>query len=217
MKKLLLAGALLVATPVALLVPGCGGGSSTLTPTQNFASNLVLSSSQTAQLALSVTGNKVQGTITVANSPASQGRSTRQVTFAIPVGTYFYNGSLTPPNTFTASGTFPAPVGVFTITGQVPISSGSGNYTLTVNGQTTSGTFFVTPLTATPIGTRTTPTITATTSATATTQATATARPTPKPTARPTSKPTARPTARPTVSPTGFPGITPVPTPGPGF
>ena len=165
----LLGAALLIAVPTIALLPGCGGGDGGLlqsnTPaSQTYRSNLQLSSGQTAALTLKVTGTVANGTLVVPNSSRNRlsHGSSNLLSAAVAAGTYPVAGAISAPNGFNVSGSFPSPLGDFSIAGQLPVSNGNGNYTLTVGGETTNGSFISTTPTTGPLPTSTaTPSVTA--------------------------------------------------------
>lgn len=177
MKNLsLVAGALLAATPLTVLMSGCGGSSggffatptpvptstpiptTTGTPSAQQTSNFTLGNGQRAVLRYTTSGTKINGTLQILASSANAVK-TSAITYTFAVGTYTVTGTFTPPRGFSITGTLNGSP-LFTMTGQLPTTTQTGSYSLTVDGQTESGTIprigDVTP-TATPRPT-TTPT-----------------------------------------------------------
>lgn len=141
-----LAGLLLVTAPLAALtIPGCGGGNggiiggNTPTPTSPAiqTSNLTLGNGQRAILKLTQSGTALTGTIQILASATPA--KTNAINFDITVGTYTITGTVTPPRGYSIQGNF-GTFGAFSMTGQLPTATESGSYSLTVNGQTDTGT-----------------------------------------------------------------------------
>lgn len=168
-----LLGGLLIAMPVVLALPGCGGGNSgsnifSPTPTstpgtpvaQNLSAPVNFGNGQTGTLNLNTQGNAATGTLVV-RAAGNNSIGKRSFNFAIPAGTYPISGSFTLPGSFSVSGDFPAPIGAFSITGTIPTTTQTGAFTVNANGETTSGTIpalntLPTPAPTTP-GTNPTP------------------------------------------------------------
>jgi hypothetical protein len=141
---LLLGSTLFVALPATVLLPGCGGGGSSdsLPAIRLFSAPVQLSQNQTARLNVRLRGITIEGDLVV-NEPtgANPGPRPGALPFNVPAGTYALTGTFTAPRGFTLTGDFPAPLGTFTITGQIPTSSDTGSFAITVGNNTVSGTF----------------------------------------------------------------------------
>ncbi|RYG68317.1 hypothetical protein EON80_11900 [bacterium] len=203
MKKSLIFSGLLAATPLALLLPGCSGGLSSVSPTATPVSNptstptpttaapvttaFVLGNGQRATLVTQQNGTGLTGTLQI-QAPLLNVASTRQsnaLNYTFRVGTYQITGTFTPPRGFNITGTDGGQP-LFTMTGQFSTTTETGSYTVKVNGQTDTGTI--------PKIGQTTPTAT--------------------PTTRPTTTPTTKPSgvvANLTIKPSADSGFVSVP------
>ncbi len=210
MKKSLLLGAFLAFTPVALLLPGCSGGTSGLgsifpTPTPipvsvNQTSNFTLSNGQRAILQTVRSGNALTGTIQIFApvTPLTAKREAAALTTSIKVGTFSITGTFTPERAFNITVRDGNTV-LFTMSGLFATATQPGSYNLTFGNQTDSGSIPNATPTAVP-------------SSSATPAATATTSATPRPSGTPAATP--RPSGTPAATPR--PSGTPVPSPTPG-
>ncbi len=168
-KPLLLLAALCAAAPLALLLPGCSGGSSNnpfanpTTPTvpnpaTSQTTNLVLGNGQRAILTTIKNGGNLTGTLQIVPTPVALTKTATKTAAAIPLqftfGTYVITGTVTPGGAFTISGDFGTLGGPFSMTGQLQTATSDGNYTLKVGGDTETG---ILPKSGTPFPTTTTP------------------------------------------------------------
>lgn len=139
-----LGSSLFIAVPATVLLPGCGGGSSSnrLPAIRLFSAPVQLSANQTARLNVRLRGITIEGDLIVneATGP-NPGPTPGALPFNLPASTYALTGTFTAPRGFTLTGDFPAPVGTFSVTGQIPTSSETGSFTITAGGNTVSGTF----------------------------------------------------------------------------
>lgn len=132
--------ALLVALPMSVLLPGCGGGNSDV-GSGSFSSTVTLSPSQVGTLSLTTGSTVANGFLRVAApSLADTGdKTTRAFNFVVANGTYGFTGLFSSPNGFRVGGNFGNLP--FIIVGQIPTNGGNGNYTITAGGQTVNGNF----------------------------------------------------------------------------
>lgn len=131
-------------TSLALFSAACGGSGGDTSGFNNPQSNPFqgrfsgsggLSNGQSGTLNLTVGADGLAtGTYVVRNAPVAM-----LANFSVATGAYSVSGSVD-PNTgaFTVSGSVPD-FGTFSITGFVPLGSGLGNYVVTINGQTFTG------------------------------------------------------------------------------
>ncbi len=142
----ILAAALLMAAPAITTLTGCGGGNGVSIGNRSI-NNLPIAfgNGQNGQLDLGIANGAVNAVLRVFPPPppllGKAGKISAQALPFIPAGTYTGTGTINSSGAFTISFDLVAPVPDITITGTVPTLSSTGGYTITVGGQSVSGTF----------------------------------------------------------------------------
>ena len=143
--KAVSASLLLFALALPLGIVGCGGGNNSINGSNgtllsvagNYASSSAtsLSAGRAGALALTVAANNTAtGTLTVTDTGTRSGRA-----YDFSVGIFDVAGTVDPyTGAYTLSGNFPGST-PFSIGGTLPTSGQNGNYTITVNGETFTG------------------------------------------------------------------------------
>ncbi|MBC7528662.1 MAG: hypothetical protein H7308_14090, partial [Chthonomonadaceae bacterium] len=143
--KAVSASFLLFALALPLGIVGCGGGNNSvngsngtlLSVAGNYASSAAtpLSTGRAGALALTVAANNAAtGTFTVTDTGIRSGRA-----YDFSVGIFNVAGTVDPyTGAYTLTGNFPGST-PFSIGGTLPTSGQNGNYTITVNGETFTG------------------------------------------------------------------------------
>lgn len=131
--SLFLAGALLLAVASG----GCGGAASAVVTARTDSAVFALSPAQNGALSIQTQGGLVGGTLSVPSSSAPTTLTNGALSFALPRGSYGFNGTLAGDSTFRATGNVPQ-VSPFVLTGQLGAGANPGSFSffITVNGQT---------------------------------------------------------------------------------
>jgi hypothetical protein len=138
----LLAGALLIASPIITVLPGCGGGGSGPSlPAQTINDLPInLGNGQTGELDLTISVIPASGTGQV-NAVLQVNPDGQPGTQRIPAGTYNGVGTIDTSRNFSVIFDLPEPPGDLTMTGRIPTTSQTGTYTVRVGNLSQSGTF----------------------------------------------------------------------------
>jgi hypothetical protein len=115
---------------------------------RNFSAPVAFGAGQSGTLNLNVQGTSITGNLVVAAPAARRGlahagheEGPHPFESVVPAGSYSLTGTVTSTNSFSAFGTFPAPLSTFTLSGTLPGPSVTGRYTLLASNQITEGSF----------------------------------------------------------------------------
>lgn len=143
----LLAAALLMATPAITTLTGCGGGNGGPFIGNQSINNLPVAfgNGQFGQLDLGIANRAINAVLRVLPTPVplvgKANSIAAQALPQLPEGTYTGVGTIDSSGNFSITFDLVAPAPDIVITGKVPTLSSTGSYTVTVSGQSVSGTF----------------------------------------------------------------------------